>query len=142
MGVAAETTNVTVLSRLLGWLSRAYEGACEADVIAALDDDTIRRISGEWGMQPDQLLELAKAGPRAADEMPQMMKALGIDPMEVENRFRAMFHQMQVNCSHCGHKGECKRDLATDAAAKEFNSYCNNAAELSVLRATPQVLSR
>jgi hypothetical protein len=141
MGVAAETANATILSRLLGWLSKAYEGACEADVIATLDDDTIRRIAGEWGMQPDQLLELAKAGPHAADEMPLMMKALGIDPMEVESRFRAMFHQMQVNCSHCGHKAECRRDLSTGAVANEFNSYCNNAVELGVLRATPQVLA-
>ncbi|MCL6706716.1 BTG family protein [Pseudomonas sp. R2.Fl] len=141
MDAAVETASGTFLSRLFGWLSKAYEDASEADMIAALDDDTIRRIAGECGIQPEQLLDLAKAGPHAADEMPRMMKALGIDPMEVECRFGAVFRQMQVNCAHCRHKAECRHDLSTGTAAAEFNSYCVNAAELGVLRATPQVLS-
>lgn len=142
MNVAAETANETVLSCLWGWLSKAYEDACEAEVIAALDEDTIRRIAGEWGIQPGQLLELAKAGPRPAEEMPRMMQALGIDPMEVQSRFGAMFRQMQVNCAHCGHKAECRHDLSSGNAAVAFNSYCANATELGALSATPQALSR
>lgn len=141
MNFALEHTDSPILSRVFGWVAKAWENAAEAEMIAALDDETISRIAKDCGIQPGQLLELAKAGPDAAAEMPRMMKALGIDPMEVETRFRALFREMQVNCARCRHKAGCRHDLAHDTAAAEFNAYCLNAAELSALRATPTVLA-
>ena len=78
----------TVFARLAGWFAKGWESSAEADMIASLDDFTIQGIAHDCGISPDQLIELAKAGPHAADEMIRMMKALNIDPAEIELRLR------------------------------------------------------
>ncbi|MBO3759804.1 DUF6455 family protein [Ciceribacter sp. L1K22] len=141
MNLSLEQAGGTFLSRVFGWVAKAWETTAEADLIAALDDETIRRIARDCNIQPDQLLELAKAGPDAADEMPYMMRELGIDPMEVETRFKALFRDMQITCAQCSNKAECRHDLAEGTAVEAFSGYCHNAGELNALRATPTVLA-
>jgi len=91
----------------------------------------------DCGITPEQLIELAKAGPHAADEMIEMMRALSIDPTEVQLRFRNQFRDMQINCSHCASKGECRKDLKIGSAPEHFIDYCANADELNALRRGP-----
>ncbi|NML74052.1 hypothetical protein HHL25_07955 [Rhizobium sp. S-51] len=131
----------TVLSRVIGWFAKGWENSAEADMIASLDDFTIQSIAHDCGISPDQLVELAKAGPHAADEMLEMMRALNIDPAEVEMRLRAQFRDMQINCAHCASKGECRRDLANGNAAANFAQYCANSQDLNALRASPDFLA-
>ncbi|GEO87461.1 MULTISPECIES: DUF6455 family protein [Alphaproteobacteria] len=137
MHTVAHDSTRTVLLRVLDWFSKGWESSAEADMIAALDEGTIRSIAHDCGISPDQLIELAKAGPHAADEMIQMMKTLNIDPVEVELRLRNQFRDMQITCAHCASKGECRKDLGTGAAGEAFVHYCGNAEELNALRANP-----
>lgn len=130
----------TVLSRLVDWFAKGWESSAEAEMIASLDSNTIRSIAHDCGISADQLVELAKAGPHAADEMIEMMKALNIDPAEVEVRLRSQFRDMQINCAHCASKGECRRDLGAHAAAENFAHYCGNADHLNALRANPEFM--
>ncbi|MCM2473858.1 hypothetical protein HGO38_10275 [Rhizobium sp. CG5] len=141
MNIAHHDAARSAVSRIIDWMAKGWERASEADMIASLDDETIREIAHDCGIQPDQLIALAKAGPHAADEMPAMMRALGIDPMEVETRFREQFRAMQIDCSNCTSKDECRRDLKDGTAAQHFNDYCANADDLSSLRASPEVLA-
>ncbi|MGX5666342.1 DUF6455 family protein [Rhizobium daejeonense] len=140
METAVNDTTRTVFSRLAGWFAKSWESSAEADMIASLDDSTIRNIAHDCGITPDQLIELAKVGPHAADEMLAMMRALNIDPTEVELRLRNEFRDMQITCSHCASKGECRKDLARGAAAENFGHYCGNAEHLNALRANPDLL--
>lgn len=127
------------LARIVEWITRGWEGASEAEMIAALDEKTISDIAHDCGISPEQLVELAKAGPHAADEMPEMMRTLLIDPTEVELRFRALFRDMQINCSRCHAKRQCRTDLKDGTAPTEFVDYCANSDDLNVLRAIPEV---
>lgn len=141
MDTAVHDNSHTLVSRFMGWVARSWEASSEADAIAALDADTIRQIAGDCGIAPDQLIALAKAGPGAADEMIEMMKALNIDPMEVSMCHPHQFRDMQVNCSSCASKGRCRRDLAAGQAALHVNDYCNNSDHLAAMRATPELLA-
>ena len=141
MSIAVNDSAHSVLSRVISWIARSWENAGEAEMIAAMDDQTIREIAHDCGITPEQLIELAKAGPHAADEMIEMMRALSIDPTEVQLRFRNQFRDMQINCSHCASKGECRKDLKIGSAPEHFIDYCANADELNALRADPQVLA-
>jgi len=91
MSIAVNDGAHSVLARVISWIARSWESAGEAEMIAAMDDQTIREIAHDCGITPEQLIELAKAGPHAADEMIEMMRALSIDPTEVELRFRNQF---------------------------------------------------
>lgn len=141
MNIATNDAARSAVFRIFDWVAKGWERASEADMIASLDDETIREIAHDCGIQPDQLIALAKAGPHAADEMPAMMRALGIDPMEVETHYREQFRAMQIDCSNCTSKDECRRDLKNGSAAQHFNDYCANADDLSSFRASPDMLA-
>lgn len=141
MNIAANEHKNGIFAQLISWMAKGWEGASESEMLAALGTDTIRAIAGDCGIRPDQLIQLAKAGPHAADEMPRLMKALGIDPVEVELRYREQFRAMQVECASCSAKQTCRKDLDDHTVQQNFQSYCCNAENMNWLRATPTVLA-
>ncbi|TWF56683.1 DUF6455 family protein [Neorhizobium alkalisoli] len=126
--------------RFLRWCGRAFEAASEADAIAMLDEDTVRKISHEFSITPDDLMCLAQAGPHAADELLAMMRALNVDSAEVARIHPALFREMQISCSRCSHKALCRADLSAGQSRTEFSHYCGNTDALNALRAEPDVL--
>lgn len=140
MTIVANTTPATALDRLLAWCADAWNSASEAEMLAAMDPKTLDGLASDCGVSPDQLLRLAKAGPHAADEMAEMMRALNIDFTEVQAREPGLFRQMQSSCANCAAKGRCKSDLAAGTAAVDFIEYCRNADLLTEMRATPEFL--
>ncbi|MCO6185763.1 DUF6455 family protein [Rhizobium sp. L1K21] len=79
--------------------------------------------------------------PSNADEMPFMMQALNIDPVDVETNDPEAFKSMQAACSTCANKGGCRSDLRDGTASERYLSYCNNADRLNALRADPDMLA-
>ncbi len=77
------------VQQILSWFAQGFETANESDMLAALSDAEVEALADDCGISAHQLLALVKAGPHAADEMPAMMRALNIDPAEVEYRMRA-----------------------------------------------------
>ncbi|MBP1850649.1 DUF6455 family protein [Rhizobium halophytocola] len=70
-----------------------------------------------------------------------MMRALGIDPMEVETRYETLNRDMQNNCARCTAKDTCRASLAADKAAQEFDRFCANAQDMRWLKPIPAALS-
>ena len=79
--------------------------------------------------------------PVNADEMPFMMQALNIDPVDVETNDPEGFRAMQGACATCANKGGCRSDLKDGTAPERYLSYCNNADLLNALRADPEMLA-
>ncbi|CAH0340314.1 DUF6455 family protein [Rhizobium sp. CECT 9324] len=127
------------LVQVLSWFARGWEATAEADILAALSERELEALAQDCGLSTRQLVALVKAGPHGTDEMPQMMRALNIDPTEVELRMRRVFRQMQTTCAACGAKDRCRRDLADAVAEQSFLDYCGNAETLNALRADPDL---
>jgi uncharacterized protein YjiS (DUF1127 family) len=51
----------------------------ELHELRQMDRSEFDRIAGDLRVAPDDLEELVRRGPRAADELPQMLRALGIN---------------------------------------------------------------
>ena len=128
------------MQQILSWFAQSFDASTEADVLASLDQTEIEALAEDCGLSSHQLLALVKAGPHAADEMPQVMRALNIDPDEVDFTMRKLFRDMQIACSGCQSKDQCRRDLTQKKIDKTFLSYRNNADSLNALRANPDVL--
>ncbi|PYB70754.1 DUF6455 family protein [Rhizobium wuzhouense] len=128
------------MQQILSWFAQSFESSTEADMLATLDQTQINALAEDCGLSPHQLLALVKAGPHAADEMPEVMRALNIDPAEVDFQMRQTFRGMQIACAECASKDQCRRDLKSGAIGKAFVDYCNNAESLNALRANPEVL--
>jgi len=140
MGRMAFEEHTSLSRRFLSWCAEAWSAAAEAEEIAMLDEETIRQISKDCAIAPDDLLQLVKAGPHAADEMIEMMRALNIDQSDVAVLHPALYREMQVTCSKCRSKNRCRHDLEAEIAGQEFAGYCGNAASLNTMRADPELL--
>jgi hypothetical protein len=128
------------MQQILSWFAQGFEASTEADMLANLDQAQIETLAEDCGISPHQLLALVKAGPHAADEMPELMRSLNIDPAEVEFQMRIQFRDMQIACSNCQSKEHCRRDLKHGVIDETFTDYCNNADSLNALRAHPELL--
>lgn len=92
-----------------------------------MDAANFNQIAGELRMSPNDLEELVRQGPHAADELPKMLMALGIDQEALARTEPHVLRDMERVCSVCNHKRQCDRDLAAGTAAKHYEEYCGNA---------------
>ncbi|MDH4414414.1 MAG: DUF6455 family protein [Rhizobium sp.] len=128
------------VQQIVSWFAQGFENAAESDMLAALSETEVAALAEDCGLSAHQLMALVKAGPHAADEMPAMMRALNIDPAEVEYRLRRVFRDMQITCTQCRSKDTCRNHLQQGKAERTFVEYCGNAETLNALRANPDLL--
>lgn len=126
------------LSHLYGNIRNCFQAWPELD---RLDPELQNEIATDLGLDRHQLLELNRRASAGAEEMEQLMQALHIDPVEVRILAPMQFREMQLNCSHCPSKGQCRHDLDAKKAPENFASYCSNSSDLNALRAQPELLA-
>jgi transcriptional regulator with XRE-family HTH domain len=95
--------------------------------MSEMDVANFNQIAGELRMSPTDLEELVRQGPHAADELPKMLVALGIDQEALARTEPHVLRDMERVCSMCNHKRQCDRDLAAGTAATHYEEYCGNA---------------
>ena len=105
----------------------------ELNELRQLNTQEFDRIAGELRVSPGDLNELVRQGPHAADELPLMLKALGIDEDSLVRTQPLVLRDMERVCALCHHKGECIRDFAAGTAAEHYEEYCPNAPTIDVL---------
>jgi uncharacterized protein YjiS (DUF1127 family) len=95
-----------------------------------MDQETANRIAGDLRISPGDLNELVRNGPHAADELPKMLKTLGIDEAALSRSEPMMLRDMERVCAMCKDKSRCHSDLAAGTAAEHYEDYCLNAPTL------------
>src|SRR3569833_2958697 len=89
-----------------------------------MDQATVDRIAGDLRISPGDLHELVRNGPHAADELPKMLEALGIDEAALARSEPLILRDMERVCAMCNDKSQCHSDLAAGTAAKHYAAYC------------------
>jgi transcriptional regulator with XRE-family HTH domain len=121
---------IEVLTTAFGdWLKHRRE----LNELRQLDTNEFDRIAGELRVSPSDLNELVRQGPHAADELPKLLKALGIDEEALARTQPLVLRDMERVCSLCQDKGQCDRDLAAGTSAEHYKGYCLNASTIDVL---------
>ena len=105
----------------------------ELSEIRQMDRSDFDRIASELQVSPGELDTLVRRGPHAADELPKLLKALGIDPTGLARTEPLVLRDMERVCSLCHHKRECDRDLAAGTSADRYEGYCLNAPTIDAL---------
>ncbi len=98
-----------------------------------LNTGDFRRIAGELRVTPGDMNALVRRGPHAADELPKLLKALGIDDKDVVRTEPQVLRDMERVCALCQQKGRCDRDLATGRSAERYKEYCLNVSTIEGL---------
>jgi hypothetical protein len=131
--MADQNQFLSVVERLThqfgNWLKHRQE-LSEMRQLSATEFD---RIASELQVSRTDLDELVRRGPHAADELPQLLKALGISESELARIAPLLLHDMERVCALCGQKRECDRDLAAGTSASSYQDYCLNAPTINEL---------
>ena len=108
----------------------------EMNEIRQMDRGDFERIAEDLRISPGDLDALVRHGPHAADELPQMLKALGIDEQALARTQPMVLRDMERVCALCDHKPQCDHDLAAGTAAEHYEDYCLNAPTIDKLERT------
>ena len=124
---------VSVVDRLTHTFSDWLKHRQELREMRQLNATEFDRIANDLRVSPADLDELVRHGPHAADELPRLLKALGIEEEDLARVEPMVLHDMERVCALCGHKRECDRDLAAGTAAEHYREYCLNAPTIDEL---------
>jgi hypothetical protein len=118
-----------LIDKFADWLKHRRE-LSEIRRMNRTDFDLIAR---DLRVSSDDLQRLVEAGQHSADEMPKMLKALGIDVADLARTEPLLVRDMQRVCSLCRDKAHCHGELADGTAAKHYKDYCPNAPTIDAL---------
>jgi transcriptional regulator with XRE-family HTH domain len=119
----------SLISTFSDWLKHRRE----LNELRQLNTSEFDRIASELRVSPGDLSELVHLGPHAADELPKMLKALGIDHDALARTEPLVLRDMERVCALCHEKGECHRELASGTAALYYEAFCPNAPTIETL---------
>jgi hypothetical protein len=92
-----------------------------------MDAANFDQIAGDLRISSADLEQLVRQGPHAADELPKMLRALGIDQTDLARTETLVLRDMERVCSLCGHKRRCGHELAAGTATAHYEEFCANA---------------
>lgn len=112
-----------LIDTFAGWLKHRQE----LSEIRQMDTTEFDRIAGDLRVSRGDLDTLVRRGPHAADELPKLLKALGIDEADLARTEPLVLRDMERVCAMCASKRQCDRDLAAGTSAGHYEEYCLNA---------------
>ena len=92
-----------------------------------IDSGDFARIAQDLGVTPAELDTLARRGPHASDELPKLLKSLGIDEATLSRTQPLLQRDMIRVCASCRQKARCDHDLDAGTSAQHYAEYCPNA---------------
>jgi hypothetical protein len=134
--MATQDHPLSVVERLTRTFGDWLKHRQELSEIRQLNTAEFDRIANELLVSPADLNELVRQGPHAADELSQLLKALGINEEELARVEPMVLHDMERVCALCQDKRECDRDLAAGTSSEHYQGYCPNAPTIAQLGET------
>ena len=118
-----------LINKFGDWLNHRRE----LGEIRQLDRTDFDRIAGDLRISSNDLDQLVRQGPHAADELPKMLKALGIDEADLARTEPLVLRDMARVCALCRQKARCDHDLGAGTSPEHYADYCLNASTIDGL---------
>lgn len=101
--------------------------------IRGLNRNEFDGIARELRVTPADLDTFVRQGPHAVDELPKLLKALGIDEQALSRAQPLVLRDMARVCASCLRKAQCDHDLDAGTSALHYGEYCLNASTIDAL---------
>lgn len=98
-----------------------------------LDSSDFGRIAHDLSISTAELDVLVRRGPHASDELPKLLKSLGIDEATLSRTKPVLQRDMVRVCTACQQKARCDSDLKAGTSAQHYTEYCANAPTIDAL---------
>jgi hypothetical protein len=93
----------------------------------------LQTLHTNFALRPQTLDTFVPQGPRAVDELPKLLAALGIDEKALSRTQPLVLRDMARVCASCEQKHQCDRDLDAGTSAQHYEEYCLNASTIDAL---------
>lgn len=131
---ASKSTDTGFTQRIASWLASRRQIHRERQELAGCGTG-LEALARDVGVSsPTELLGLIGEGPHSADLLADMASTLSIPLEKLKHSDAGLVRALQVNCSRCGDKGRCKRELSEETAALNYHDFCPNAETLDAMR--------
>ena len=128
-----QLTFAPILDAIANWMKKYRHAVGLREDLANCGAEEVARMARDLGINPRELIPLATQGPKAADQLSKLLRALGVDPKVLASGKNATMRDMQRICITCGHKNQCKQNIVAGTAARNFHDYCPNALSIDAL---------
>jgi hypothetical protein len=118
---------------IANWVKKYRDALGLRDELANCSPEEVASMARDIGVSAEELKIFVNKGPRAADELPRLLRALGVDPLKLASDDLETMRDLQRLCVTCGEKDRCRHELATGAAVGRYREYCPNAMTLDAL---------
>ena len=98
-----------------------------------MNSDDFARIARDLSVSPAELDTIVRQGPHASDELPALLRSLGIDEVALSRTQPVLQRDMTRVCAACQQKARCNSDLDTGTLAQYYDEYCPNVAAVEEL---------
>ena len=105
--------------------------------IRDMNSGDFARIAQDLCVSPAELDAVVRQGPHASDELPRLLKSLGIDEAALSRTQPLLQRDMVRVCAACQQKARCNHDLDAGTLAQRYDEYCPNAPAIEELDERP-----
>ena len=123
----------SIFGAIANWVTRYRQAAGLRRELAKCGSEEVAAMARDIGLSTQELELFASKGPNAADELPKLLRALGVEPKKLLSDRNRTLRDLQRICITCGHKTQCKHELAAGTAADHYRDYCPNAMSIDEL---------
>ncbi|WP_322515419.1 hypothetical protein SR870_20900 [Rhodopseudomonas palustris] len=134
------------VDRLIETFAEWLKHRRDVSEMCQFDAAEFSRIAHDLGVTSTDLDELVRQGPHKVEELPQLLKALGISEEAIARTQPLVMRDLERVCALCRHKSECDHDIADGSLAEHYQAYCANKVTLDALaeelQSTPPLSAR
>jgi hypothetical protein len=122
-----------ILNAIANWVKSYRHAVGLRGELANCGPEEVERMARDVGVGPDELRLYVNKGPHAADELPKLLRALGVDPQRLASESPEKMRGLQRLCITCSDKDQCRRDMAAGTIATHYREYCPNAMSIEAI---------
>jgi hypothetical protein len=129
--VVMGTLEGNMFDALAVWMSHQRDRAG----LGLSTNDAFDQLARDLGIGADELSAVMSSVPdRGPLQLPEMLKALGIDEASLGRVQPALLRTLQRRCAQCEVGARCRHSLDRNVATQDYAQYCPNAAALTAFR--------
>jgi uncharacterized protein YjiS (DUF1127 family) len=132
--MTAQDTPYPRVQHLINTFSAWLEHRRELNELRQMDRANLDQIASDLRISANDLEEVVRQGPHAADELPKLLEALGLSEADLAKSNPLLLRDMERVCALCRHKRECDHDLAAGTSAAHYKDYCLNASTIEEIQ--------
>lgn len=131
--MASQTKTYPIVENAINLFGDWLKHRQEMRELRDMDSGDFVRIARDLCVSPAELDAVVRQGPHASDELPRLLKVLGIDQATLSRTQPVLQRDMVRVCASCGQKALCNHDLDAGASAQHYEEYCPNAPAIDEL---------